>query len=309
MTTTTSLDYWAILGVSPGSDISQIKTAFRKEARRWHPDLNVNDSNAEERFKLVNEAYAVLSDPNKRSAWEAINFSKPNELFSTGFPSYSEYLEVVLGISSNDISNEYQEDIKYSDEFESNDFEEEDLYSENVKPAPYPSQPPPVLQIDDIETVVSLTPLEALNGTTVEIELNNGTVVEFATPPFSGDGWRLRLPGVVMGGKDHFIQIRVETEEGLRIDGLRVMYRLELFPQDALFGCGVEIPTLDGPVTLQVPPKSSSGRLLRLKGRGLQCNDICGDQIVEIVLVLPADLTDSEVALYRRLHDLAINDI
>ena len=84
-----------------------------------------------------------------------------------------------------------------------------------------------------------------------------------------------------------------------------MLYRLELFPHDALFGCGVEVPTLDGPVLLQVPPKSSSGRLLRLRGRGMQFNDIYGDQIVEIVLVLPADLTDSEYALYRRLQELS----
>ena len=84
------------------------------------------------------------------------------------------------------------------------------------------------------------------------------------------------------------------------------MYRLELFPHDALFGCGIEIPTLDGFVVLQVPPKSSSGRLLRLRGRGLNYNEIYGDQIVEIIIVLPAELTESELALYKRLKDLSI---
>ena len=66
-------DYWSILGLSPGSDLDQIKRAFRKEARRWHPDLNINDINAEERFKLVNEAYAILSDPKKRIEWQTKN--------------------------------------------------------------------------------------------------------------------------------------------------------------------------------------------------------------------------------------------
>ncbi len=155
------------------------------------------------------------------------------------------------------------------------------------------------------DLLVNLSPEEALYGTTLELELTGGIVVEFATPPFAGDGWRLRLPGVVAGDKDHFIQLRVQTEDGLRIDGLRVLYKLELFPQDGLFGCGVEIPTLDGPVVLQVPPKSSSGRLLRLRGRGLNYNDIYGDQIVEVVIVLPEDLSDSEMALYRRLQELS----
>ncbi len=309
MTSTTKPDYWSILGILPGSNLKQIKAAFRTEARRWHPDLNVNDSNAEDRFKLVNEAYVVLSDPIKRSNWETSISSESSELFSSGFPSYKEYLELVLGlhIDDEDINetNELEEeDIDYSDDYDLN----ENVYANDYKPTTSPPKPPPIKHVEDVETVVFLSPLEALNGSTIEMEINNGTIVEFNTPPFAGDGWRLRLQGVVVGGKDHFIQIRVETEEGLRIDGLRVLYRLELFPHDALFGCGVEVPTLDGPVVLQVPPKSSSGRLLRLRERGLKYNDICGDQIVEIILVLPEDLSDSELALYSRLQELSLNE-
>ena len=96
MTSTTKPDYWSILGLSPGSDLSQIKSAFRSEARRWHPDLNINDSNAEDRFKLVNEAYDVLSDPQKRSIWEKDHSFKSQELFASGFPSYKEYINAVL---------------------------------------------------------------------------------------------------------------------------------------------------------------------------------------------------------------------
>ena len=70
MTSIAEPDYWALLGLDPGSDADSLKSAFRREARRWHPDLNGNDRQAEERFKLVNEAYAVLSDQDKRVAWE-----------------------------------------------------------------------------------------------------------------------------------------------------------------------------------------------------------------------------------------------
>ena len=70
MTSIAEPDYWALLGLDPGSDADSLKSAFRREARRWHPDLNGNDRQAEERFKLVNEAYAVLSDHDKRVAWE-----------------------------------------------------------------------------------------------------------------------------------------------------------------------------------------------------------------------------------------------
>ncbi len=96
------------------------------------------------------------------------------------------------------------------------------------------------------------------------------------------------------------------TDDGLRIDGLRVHYRLELLPPDAALGCAVDVPTLSGPVTLQVPPGSSSGRLLRLRGRGLQFADDQGDQLVEIVIVIPAELDDDERALYQRLQELSL---
>ena len=73
MTTTVDPNYWSLLGVSPDCDSNELKSAFRKEARKWHPDLNKNDVNAEERFKLINEAYAILSDPKKRKEWEKLN--------------------------------------------------------------------------------------------------------------------------------------------------------------------------------------------------------------------------------------------
>ena len=175
-------------------------------------------------------------------------------------------------------------------------------------PTTSPEEPPPVKLDHDIETIIALTPDEALNGASILIELEDETVVEVETPPFAGDGWRLRLENIARGGKDHYLQLKVQTESGLRIDGLRVIYKLELFPHDALLGCAVEVPTLDGIVTLQVPPKSSTGRMLRLKGRGLTFEDNVGDQYVEILVVIPADINDEEIALYTRLQELSLSD-
>jgi DnaJ-class molecular chaperone len=296
MTSTAKPDYWSLLGVSPDSDASQLKRAFRREARRWHPDLNGNDSHAEERFKLVNEAYAVLSDPRRRAAWQgsmSIEQAIANP-FAVGFPTFDEYLEVVLGLERTD-----EQPVDVADPFP----------SEQVDwPATSPPPPPPPVQAtDDLETLVELTPEQALYGTSVDLELDDGTLVEVDTPPLAGDGWRLRLVGVAPGGRDHFLQLRVQTEDRLRIDGLRVLYRLELFPPDAALGCAVDVPTLSGPVTLQVPPASSSGRLLRLRGRGLELDGRRGDQLVEIVVVIPAELAEAERALYRRLQELALD--
>ena len=288
MTTVADPDYWSLLGLEPGSDADKLKQAFRREARRWHPDLNGNDPIAEERFKLVNEAYAVLSDPRRRAAWQSGDgpaAEQQQDPFAEGFPGFEDYLDVVLGRVE---TNQNQRT------------------PTPEPPVPSPAGPPPVRALDDLESVVDLSPDQALYGTSVELNLEDGTLVQLDTPPNAGDGWRLRLEGVAPGGRDHFVQLRVITPEGLRVDGLRVLYKLELFPPDAALGCAVDVPTLDGPVTLQVPPGSSSGRLLRLRQRGLSDGERRGDQLVEIVIVIPADLGDAERALYQRLQELAI---
>ena len=298
MTSTARVDYWSLLGIKPGSDQDELKRAFRKEARKWHPDLNGNDLKAEERFKLVNEAYAVLSDPTKRAIWEESSKDNPELLFRYGFPSFKEYIAVVLG-DKNDLTDNQDE-----------------LFNENIndeefrfnRPTTSEPPPPPVQIYEDLESIIELTPEEALLGSFVQLELEDKTVVEIKTPRMAGDGWRLRLPKIALGGRDHFIQLRVQTSEGLRIDGLRVLYKLELFPPDAVLGCAVDVPTLSGSVTLQVPPQSSSGRMLRLRGRGLEYEGIVGDQIVEISIVIPNEIRNDESALYQRLQELSLEE-
>jgi len=308
MTTTVNPNYWSLLGVSPECDSSELKSAFRKEARKWHPDLNKNDINAEERFKLINEAYAILSDPSKRIAWEK-NFNKNNDIFEDRFPTYEEYLEVVLGIKTT-FNNQIDDQIDNTDDdFLDNEYDNFNPQNVNQNiPATSEPSPPPTLIYEDQESIVEITPEQALYGSSVDIKLQDGTLIEVLTPPFAGDGWRLRIEGAAIGCRDHFLQLKVQTADGLRIDGLRVLYRLELFPHDALLGCAVDIPTLNGTVTLQVPPNSSTGRMLRLRGRGLAYEDYRGDQIVEIIIVLPDSLSDSEIALYQRLNEISMEN-
>lgn len=298
-------DYWSVLGLEPGADASNLKRAFRAQARRWHPDLNGNDPLAEERFKLVNEAYAVLSDPRRRQVWEAgVPADGPGresqDPFASGFPDFEAYLDVLFGErrrSRRAAEPEWQEPEPEPSA------ENPPQASGSVTAAPPP--PPPVRASSDQESLVELTPEQALQGERLELELADGTAVEVWTPPFAGDGWRLRLAGVTPGGGDHFLQLRVRTEEGLRIDGLRVLYPLELTPAEAALGCQVVVPTLRGPVKLRVPAGSSSGRLLRLRGRGQEWAEQRGDQLVEVRILVPEQLGEAEAALYKRLQELA----
>ncbi|MFM1799938.1 MAG: hypothetical protein RLZZ117_2216 [Cyanobacteriota bacterium] len=301
MSRQSALDYWQVLGLEPGADAARLKRAFREQARRWHPDLNGNDPVAEERFKRVNEAYAVLSDPRRRRAWEAgeppgdATDGVEADPFARGFPDFAAYLDELYGPATSGSTTEGPDRAD----------REPDLTAPGSVTAAPPAPPPPVPAATMEETLVELTPAQAVAGARVEITLHDGTVVEAWTPALAGDGWRLRLPGLAKGGGDHFLHLRVRTGDGLRVDGLRVLFTLDLNPWEAALGCQKLVPTLEGPVRLRVPAGSSSGRLLRLRGRGLSLGDQKGDQIIDLRIVVSSELSEAEEALYRRLGELA----
>jgi curved DNA-binding protein len=298
-------DFWQVLGLEPGADAATLKRAFRQQARRWHPDLNGDDPRAEERFKLVNEAYAVLSDPRRRLAWEegyddSDGTASERDPFAAGFPHFEDYLATLFGEPFSERPSMAQDEDAES---------AREAHKTQATPVGQvtsrPATPPPVQAASDVESQVELSPEQALAGCRIELDLPDGTVVELWTPPLAGDGWRLRLAGVGPGGADHFLQLRVRTAEGLRIDGLRTLYQLDLSPADAALGVQSVVPTLDGPVRLRVPPASSSGRLLRLRGRGQELDGRRGDQLVELRIVFDEPPDEADQALYRRLRERA----
>jgi DnaJ-class molecular chaperone len=320
-----------VLGVEPGAEAEELKRAFRQQARRWHPDLNDNDPSAEERFKRLNEAYAVLSDPSRRRAWErgadadgSAGDPGDRDPYSTGFPDFEDYLAALFGgrpqaepedngdagrgsvgrsAAGSGASPQNEADDDSGGAAHPLDQQQPDDLAPGRVATAAPS-PPPVPASSEVETLVELSPEQALRGERLELALLDGTVVEVWTPALAGDGWRLCLHGLAPGGGDHFLQLRVRTAEGLRIDGLRVLYKLELSPAEAALGAQVVVPTLEGPVRLRVPAGSSSGRLLRLRGRGQSLAEQRGDQLVEIRIVIDDGLGDDELALYGRLRQL-----
>ena len=144
MTISSKNDYLSILGLSYDFDDVELKKAFRREARKWHPDLNKNDINAEERFKLINEAYDFLRDPQKRDKSVENNFKNEQEKsnFKTGFPYFEDYLNSLFGYE--DYSNSYNDSIE-------NNINDDSIYSEEESenydyPATSPEEPPPAPQ-------------------------------------------------------------------------------------------------------------------------------------------------------------------
>ena len=118
MTTSSKKDYLSILGLSPDFDDNELKKAFRREARKWHPDLNKNDLNAEERFKLINEAYEYLRDPNvkKNNSSEKNHDDKENNNFEKGFPDFQDYLDSLFGYEYSPKNYEEYDDESFEDE-------------------------------------------------------------------------------------------------------------------------------------------------------------------------------------------------
>ena len=177
MTTSSKKDYLSILGLSPDFDDKELKKAFRREARKWHPDLNKNDLNAEERFKLINQAYEYLRNPDirKNISDEIFQDDYENNNFKTGFPDFQDYLDSLFG---------YEYSAKNYDEYDNEPFEDESINTNNDEfnnyeyPTTSPEEPPPVKLYQDIETIIELTPDEALNGASILIELEDETVVE-----------------------------------------------------------------------------------------------------------------------------------
>ncbi len=287
-------DYWAVLGLVPGASAAELKRAFRQQARRWHPDLNPGDPTAEERFKSINAAYGVLSDPSRQRAWRQGGDSVTNGEDLRGFPSFEDYLAHLFG--------RRQPVDRSSPPPPPTDRAEPAQQEANPSPPPpsaTPAQPQPCR-----ETALVLTPQQAWAGSRQVVALPDGTHVEVHTPPGAGDGWRLRLAGVALDGRDHLLRLHVRTRDGLRLDGLDVHCRLDVSPADAALGGLVMAPSLHGPVELQIPPRSSSGQLLRLRRCGFCTDEDCGDQVVELRIVIPPVLPEEIVDLYRQLQDL-----
>ena len=274
-------DYYKALGVEPSASEAEIKTAYRRLARKYHPDVS-KEAGAEERFKAVNEAYEVLKDKDKRAQYDQLKASgyRPGEEFRPppGFGGGGFQFDF----------NEMGGNAGFSDFFES-------LFGGARRPQP---QPPPGSRVR------LAIPLErAFSGGKQKIRIGERTL-EIGIPTGIRPGQTIRLAGQGERGGDLLIEISYHEHPEFELDGQNVLYTLSLMPWQAALGATVSVPTLGGKVDLKVPPESDSGKRLRLKGRGMPGKAGHGDQLVEIEITAPAPKTPEQEALYRRMADL-----
>ncbi len=288
-------DYYEVLGVEPGSGEAEIKTAYRRLARKYHPDVS-KEAGAEERFKSVNEAYEVLRDEKKRAAYDQLRTRgyKPGEEFRPP-PDFGSEWE---GFGNN--GGEFRFDFGdqggggFSDFFES-------LFGGRARAQQGSS---PQQAGGDIRARLQV-PLEIVfTGGSQRIQID-GRVLDVKIPAGVRPGQTIRLAGQGRPGRaragDLLLEIDYRPHPDFEVDGRNVFYVLPLAPWEAALGATVSVPTLGGAVELKIPPNTDSGRKLRLRGRGLPGKPAAGDQIVEIEIRTPKAQTDAQKDFYRKM--------
>ncbi|MCL4798593.1 MAG: DnaJ domain-containing protein [Burkholderiales bacterium] len=301
-------DYYAILGVERGASEDEIRKAYRKLARKYHPDVS-KEANAEERFKEIGEAYETLKDPEKRAAYDQLGRHRPGEDFRPPPGWESQFggfgFEDVVDLS--------------------------DLFAQFGGPRTHgggrggargfamPGQ--------DYEVTAHVSLADAARGTELAVDVSapergpDGILwrvpktIRVRVPKGATDGQRMRVaakggPGIGGGAAgDLYINIRLLPHPLFKVSGHDLYLDLPVTPSEAVLGANVEVPTLAGRVRVQVRPGSRAGQKLRLAGKGLpKPGGGHGDLYCVLQIVTPAALSEREKALYEELGKLSTFD-
>jgi len=280
-------DYYATLGVEPSAGDAEIKTAYRRLARKYHPDVS-KEAGAEDKFKAINEAYEALRDPPKRAAYDQLRAQgyRPGEEFHAP-PNYGG----AQGYDFEEVFGNGGAGGGFSDFFES-------LFARQQR-ARQGGPGPGAAPRGDTRAKLAV-PLEAVYaGDSVRITIN-GKQLDVRVPKGVRPGQVIRLSGQGNGGSNLLLEIEYAAHPQFEVDGLNILYTLPVTPWQAALGTSISVPTLGGEVELKIPPESDAGRKLRLRGRGLPGTP-AGDQIVELEVLAPAPETEAQRKAYRNL--------
>lgn len=290
-------DYYKILGVKSDADTKTIKTAYRRLAREFHPDMNSN-AGAEDKFKEIAEAYHVLKDTKLRAEFD--------ELRRYGSQAQNRRRPPGWNASSHQSSGSFNSE--YSDFFNSMFGGESQSHSSSH--SSYRSRQTRQIKGQDIKFELSIPLSDTIKETQKEIEFtlpaNNintapqKKVLKVKIPLGVRDGEKIRLTGQGKPGSnggaagDLYLHLSIAAHSLFEVDGDNLLMTLPLAPWEATLGATVTVPTLYGKVNLSIPANTPSGKKFRIKGRGLKTHTNTGDLLAALKIVLP--LTTSEAA-------------
>jgi molecular chaperone DnaJ len=287
-------DYYEILGVDRGASEKEITAAYRRLAKKHHPDNNPGDAAAEARFKEVSEANSVLSDPEQRRQYD-----QAREMFARG---------TFVGDPGGGAQYVRIDDLgSLGDLFGGGLFGGlGDLFGAGGRRARSRSQ-----RGGDVEAEVSLSFHEAVQGATRTLTVqgpDGRRQVTVKVPAGVNDGARIRLRGQgqpgVQGGPagDLYVRVHAGSHPVFARSGSDLKVRVPISLTEAALGADIAVPTVEGKVTVRVPPGTSSGRTLRVKGKGVATAKGTGDLLVTVEIVVPADLSPEARSLLEQLR-------
>ncbi|HEX8521265.1 MAG TPA: DnaJ C-terminal domain-containing protein [Tepidisphaeraceae bacterium] len=315
-------DYYEVLGVSKNASADEIKKAHRKLVRKFHPDANKDNPQAVEKFKEAQEAYDVLSDPEKKKNYDQFGHAGVGGM--PGGDPFGGFRRGQGGASGNQGGAGYSYQWRSSpgvdvEDFDLSDFGDvfDQLFgARGGKGGPAAGRPGPGFgggarpqrgrrepaRGQDVEHEVALSFEQAARGTTLPLQINRDgrlETIDVKIPAGVKDGSRVRIKGKgqqIAGGEhgDLYIITKVHPHPYFRREGLDILLDLPISMYEALLGTKVEVPTLEGPITMTIPPGTSSGAKLRIKARGIERGEERGDQYVLPRIIVPKSLDDQD---------------
>ncbi|CDN12145.1 MAG: DnaJ domain-containing protein [Richelia sp.] len=317
MAATDFKDYYSILGVSKTASPEEIKKAFRKLARQYHPDVNPGNKQAEARFKEVSEAYEVLSDVDKRKKYD--QFGQYWKQAGEGFPggagvdmggfdfsqygSFDDFINELLGRfggpspgAGRQSYSSYRANTGTPGGFGAfSDFGFQDVGTSTTQ---------------DTEAVISLSFAEAFNGVQKSLRVGQ-EIIDVRIPAGAKTGSKLRVKGkgifntLTKQRGDLYLRVELKPHSFFHFEGDNLVCEVPITPDEATLGAAIDVPTPDGSVNVKLPPGVRSGQSLRLRGKGWpQPKGERGDQFVKVAITPPKDLSAQEREYYEKIRDI-----
>ena len=353
-------DLYAILGIEPDADELKIKSAYRKQARIWHPDVNENSQESIVRFKEITEAYEVLSDTQKRSQYDILkgfNTRKENSSYTTRTQAKKAYTETNSSTvkektytSSKTVEEAYKKENKHSNSSFSSVFENilDGLFTSDSSSRPKKEQKKKLKPENgrDINLNVNIKISEAISGThrTVNVlhsercpkcegrrfingakcplckgtgEISVHKKLNVKIPAGIKKGAKIRVGNEgnkgYNGGKDGDLYLFIDIEESnfFHYEGNNVHCEIPITPYEAALGATIDVPTLNGSVSMKIPQNTTSGQKFRLSEQGLADKKTKqkGDQIVVVKIAMPKEISEEERKLYEQLKNISTHKI
>ena len=297
-------DPYKVLGVAKTATQDEIKTAYRKLAKTLHPDLNPDDPGKQAEFQAVSAAYNLLGDAEKRRRFDAgeIDASgqeRPEHQYYHHYAAQDGGERYDGGFGGQGFGAGQDED--FSDLFA-------DLFGRRQPGGPRTGEEFKA-RGHDLRYQFEIGFLDAAVGAKRTVTMPDGKTIEITIPSGVRDGQTLRLRGQGAPGHgggpagDALITIAVAADPVFTRDGDNIELELPVTFDEAVLGAKVDVPTISGSVSMTIPPGTSSGQRLRLKGKGIQRGETVGDQFVRLKIVLPTEITEDMRALAERWRD------